>query len=262
MTTIPDHALNDLSTLPAIGLGTYSLNGSEGAASIAAAIRSGYRLIDTALGYGNEDAVGEGIRRSGLDPSEILVTSKIPDGDHGHDNTKAAFARTLSNLGLEHIGVYLIHWPAPEKDLYVETWRAMIELREAGKIRTIGVSNFDERQLDRLIAETGVAPALNQVPLHVFHQQEALRKVNADRHILTQAYSPLKFGDRLRSNEILAAIAAHHGVTINQAALRWNIQLGALPIPRSRELEHQVENIDVFGFRLDDDEMIRIATIK
>jgi diketogulonate reductase-like aldo/keto reductase len=157
--------------------------------------------------------------------------------------------------------VYLIHWPRPDRDLYVETWKAMIDLREKGKIRSIGVSNFDAEQLDRLVAETDVAPVLNQVPVHVFRQQPELRAANAARGVLTESYNPLKFGDRLGANEVLGAIAAAHDVTINQVALRWNIQLGALPVPRSRSVEHQRQNLDVFGVDLTAEELARIATI-
>lgn len=262
MTDIPEYALNDGTSLPVIGLGTYSLTGTAGADAIAAAIGMGYRLIDTALAYGNEDAVGEGIRRSGVDRDEIIVTSKVPEEYHGYAATREALGRTLENLGLDRVEVYLIHWPAPEKNLYVETWKAMVELRSEGLIRSVGVSNFDGAQLDRVVDEAGVMPALNQVPVHVFRQQPGLRRADADRGVLTQSYSPLKFADRLHSNQILRAIAAAHGVTVNQVALRWNIQLGALPIPRSRAAVHQQENIDVFGFELSADEMQQIATIE
>lgn len=232
MSSIPQHTLNDGTTLPAIGLGTYSLNGSAGAAAIADAIGLGYRLLDTALGYGNEDAVGEGIRRSGIDRDQILVTSKVPDRYHGSAEVRDALGKTLKNLRLDRVDLYLIHWPVPAQDRYLETWETMIELQAEGQVRSIGVSNFDAAQLDRLIQATGVTPTVNQVPMHVYEQQPALRADHADRGVLTESYSPLKHQDRLRREPVLVDIARRLGVTPGQVALRWNIQLGALPIPR------------------------------
>lgn len=258
MAQIEQFTLNDQTSLPALGLGTYSLDGDEGAEAMAQALKLGYRLLDSALAYQNEDAVGNGVRKSGLDRDEVLVTSKLPDEYHGRAATREAFEMTRNNLGLDHVDLYLIHWPVPEKDLYVESWRTMIDLQSEGKIRSIGVSNFNADQLDRLIDETGVTPAVNQVPVHVFEQQPTLRKDNADRGILTQAYSPLKFGDSLRSNNVLTNIANAHGVTVSQVALRWNLQLGTLPIPRSRSVEHLKENLEVLLFALTDQEMARI----
>jgi 2,5-diketo-D-gluconate reductase A len=262
MAHIPELPLADGTTIPAIGLGTYSLNGDAGADSIAGALRLGYRLIDTALGYGNEDAVGEGVRRSGVPRDEIVVTSKVPDQYHGYESTREAFRTTLDNLGLERVDLQLIHWPAPERDLYVDTWRALVALRDEGLIRSIGVSNFDRAQLERLIDETGVTPVVNQIPVHVFEQQPGLRADNAALGIVTESYSPLKQGARVRSDATLGAIAAELGVTPGQVALRWNVQLGAVPIPRSRDEEHQRENLDVFGFELDDEQMRAIGTIQ
>lgn len=262
MASIPEYTLNDGTTLPAIGLGTYSLNGSAGADAIAEAIGLGYRLLDTALGYGNEDAVGEGIRRSGVDRGRIVVTSKIPDRFHGSAEARDALARTLDNLRLDRVDLYLIHWPVPAQDRYLETWETMIELRREGLVRSIGVSNFDAVQLDRVIEATGVTPTVNQVPVHVFEQQPALRADDSERGVLTESYSPLKHGDRLRREPVLVDIARRHGVTPGQVALRWNVQLGALPIPRSRAPEHQRENLDVFGFALSEEEMRLVGGIR
>jgi diketogulonate reductase-like aldo/keto reductase len=262
MADIPELTLSDGTWIPQIGLGTYSLNGTAGADAVAGALRMGYRLLDTALGYGNEDAVGEGVRRSGIPRDEIVVTSKVPDDDHGYGRTRDSVRRTLDNLALERVDLQLIHWPAPERDLYVETWRALIELKAEGLIRSIGVSNFDRSQMQRLIDETGVAPVVNQIPVHVFEQQERLRRDDADLGVVTQSYSPQKHGDRMRSNEVLLAIGEELGVTPGQVALRWNVQLGAVPIPRSRDAVHQRENLGVFGFSLDERQMGRIAAIR
>ncbi len=261
MTAIADHPLNDQTSLPPIGLGTYSLNGDEGAESIAAAVRAGYRLLDTASSYGNEDAVGEGVRRSGVDRDTLVVTSKVPNGHHGLGPTRAAFEQTLSTLAMDRVDLYLIHWPQPEDDLFVETWKAMIEFRDQGRATSIGVSNFTADQLDRLIDETGVAPSVNQIPVNLYQPHPAWREANRARGVLTESYSPLKFGERLRADPTVTRIAAAHGVSANQVALRWNLQLGAVPIPRSRSVQHQRENLDVFGFELDVQEMADLDTL-
>ncbi len=254
--------LLDGHVLPAIGFGTYSLDGEAGAQQIATALGLGYRLLDTALGYHNAHAVRKPLRLSGLDRDEVLVTSKVPQPDHGYERTKRPLETSLANLRLHHIDLYLIHWPAPEQDLYVETWQAMIDLRDEGKTTSIGVSNFSEEQLGRLIRETGVTPKVNQVPLSPGMPQDELLAVHARLGVLTESYSPLKHGDRLRSDPTLQGIATAHRATVNQVALRWNVQLGALPIPRSREAAHQKENLDVFGFELSDDEMGRITALR
>jgi diketogulonate reductase-like aldo/keto reductase len=254
-TAVPTLPLNDGTTIPVIGLGTYGLNGSAGADSVAAAIATGYRLIDTAYSYGNEDAVGEGIRRSGVDPAELVVTSKVPNGHHGRDAALAAFDETMGRLGLERLDLYLIHWPEPQDGLYVETWQALVELQQQGRVRSIGVSNFDAEQLDRVIDATGVTPAVNQVPVDLARPNRIAREANAERGVLTESYSPLKFSGELARHPLMTRIAGSHGVTPNQVILRWHIQSATVPIPRSRSLEHQRENFDVFGFALSDEEM-------
>ncbi|MFC4243891.1 aldo/keto reductase [Gryllotalpicola reticulitermitis] len=251
----PTLTLGDGTTIPAIGLGTYGLVGTHGADSIAGAIGLGYRLIDTAYSYENEDAVGEGIRRSGIDPAELVVTSKVPNGHHGRDRTLAAFDKSMQRLGLDKLGLLLIHWPEPHDGLYVETWQTLVELQQQGRVRSIGVSNFDGEQLDRVIDASGVTPALNQVPVDLARPNRVAREADAARGILTESYSPLKFSDELARHPLVTRIAGAHGVTTNQVILRWHIQSGNLPIPRSRSLEHQRENFDVFGFELSADEL-------
>ena len=253
--TVPSYTLGDGTTIPAIGLGTYGLRGSAGAASIAGAIGLGYRLIDTAYSYDNEDAVGEGIRQSGINPAELLVTSKVPNGHHGRDRTLAAFDTTMQRLGLDTLDLLLIHWPEPQDGLYVETWQALVELRQQGRVRSIGVSNFDGEQLDRIIDASGMTPSVNQVPVDLARPNRVAREANAARGVLTESYSPLKFSEQLAKHPLMTRIAGSHGVTTNQVVLRWHVQSGNVPIPRSRSLEHQRENFDVFGFELSAQEL-------
>ncbi|TQL47378.1 diketogulonate reductase-like aldo/keto reductase [Homoserinimonas aerilata] len=261
--TIPSHTLNDGTTIPAIGLGTYNLLGSEGDASISRAIDSGYRLLDTALNYKNEGDVGEGIRASSVSRDELFVTTKLPGRHHGYDSAIASLEESLGNLGLDHVELYLIHWPLPKVDKYVDTWRALIELRERGLTRSIGVSNFTPTQLQRLIDETGVTPAVNQVELHPNFPQGELREFHAAHGIRTQSWSPL--GSRhadFTTVPTIVDVAAAHGVTPSQAVLRWHIQLGSVPIPRSGDAGRQRENLDVFGFELTDAEITAISALE
>lgn len=258
---VPTLELNDGTTISAIGLGTYGLTGRSGAESVAAAIGLGYRLIDTAYSYGNEDAVAEGIRRSGVDPADLVVTSKVPNGHHGRRATLEAFELTMKRLGLERLDLYLIHWPEPQDGLYVETWQALVELREQGRVRSIGVSNFSAQQLDDVISAAGVTPAVNQVPVSLLHPNHETREADAARNVLTESYSPLKFGDRVAQHPVFRQIAADHGVTTNQLVLRWHLDSGLVPIPRSRSAEHQRENFDVFGFELSPEELERLGTL-
>ncbi|MFD1715458.1 aldo/keto reductase [Amnibacterium flavum] len=256
--TTPTLPMIDGTSIPTIGLGTYSLDGEDGAAAVAAALRTGYRLIDTALGYGNEDAVGAGIRESGIPRDEIVLTTKLPGDDHGYEATLRSFETSRANLGLDTVDVYLIHWPEPEKDLFVDSWRAMIELQKSGSVRTIGVSNFSAEQILRLEAETGVLPALNQIELHIGLPQDDLRSFHESKGIVTESYSPLKGRAAIEADGTLQRIADEFGVSWNQVALRWSIQLGTVPIPRSKDAARQAQNFDVFGFELNDEQMRRI----
>jgi 2,5-diketo-D-gluconate reductase A len=262
MTDVPTLPLLDGSTIPVIGLGTYSLTGDAGAEAVAAAIRTGYRLLDSAQGYRNEDAVGEGMRRSGVDRGELVLTTKLPDDDHGYDETLASFDRSVAALKLDRVDLYLIHWPVPERDRYVDSWRAMIRLRDEGRIRSIGVSNFSPQQIERLEQETGETPAVNQVELRVGRDQAELRRFHESRRIVTESYSPLKHGRSLGQNPAVRRIAEAHGVQWNQVLLRWNLQLGTVVIPRSKDPQRQATNLDVFGFELSDDEMAAISGLR
>ena len=261
MITIPTVTLNDGTDLAQLGLGTYNLRGPEGVDAIAAAIDSGYRLLDSAVNYQNEAEVGEAARRSGI-RDELTVTTKVPGRDHGYEQTLASAAGSLERLGLDRIDLYLIHWPNPSVDRFVDTWRAMVELRERGTVRSIGVSNFTEPMLARLIDETGVTPAVNQVELHPYFPQAKLRAFHAAQGIRTESWSPLARRSELLAEPVLADIAAAHGVTPTQAVLRWHTQIGSTPIPKSASADRQRENADVFGFALTDDEIAALSGLE
>ncbi|MGN6251620.1 MAG: aldo/keto reductase [Marmoricola sp.] len=258
---VSTHTLNDGHTLPAIGLGTYALDGDSGIDAMSAALRAGYRLLDTAVNYGNEEEVGEAIRRSGVPREEIVVTSKIPGRHHRYDDAIRSTEDSLRRLGLEHLDLHLIHWPNPSDDLYPETWRALVELRERGLVRSIGVSNFTEDHLHRIIAESAVTPAVNQIELHPRFPQPQMRAVHDQLGILTEAWSPLGKRDAPFEEPAVVEAARAHGVTPGQAVLRWQVQLGNVPIPKSADPVRQRENLDVLGFELSETEMAAITAL-
>jgi 2,5-diketo-D-gluconate reductase A len=262
MPQIPTITLNDGSWFPELGLGTYNLRGEEGIAATVAAIETGYRLLDTAVNYGNEREIGEAVRRSGLDRGELLVTSKIPGRHHGRDEAIASIEGSLRDLGLDRIDLELIHWPNPSVGKQVATWRGMIEARERGLVRSIGVSNFTEAMLDQLIEETGVTPAVNQVELHPYFAQEALRAFHAQRGIRTQSWSPLARRSELLTEPVLIELADVYGVTPTQIVLRWHVDVGSTPIPKSAHPERQRENADVFGFSLTGEQVAAISALE
>ncbi|OUE19257.1 2,5-diketo-D-gluconic acid reductase B [Clavibacter michiganensis] len=260
MTTIPTLELSDGNRIPAIGLGTYGLNNDAGAELVSGAIGAGYRLLDTALNYGNEAAVGDGMRRSGVAREELFLTTKLPGRHHGYDETLASFEESRASLGVDYVDLYLIHWPNPSVDRFVDSWRAFIELKERGLVRSIGVSNFTPAHLTRLQEETGVLPVVNQVELHPTFAQAELRAFHAEHGIVTESWSPLGTREQLMQDENVVAAAEVHGVTPTQAVLRWHIQSGALPIPRSTDPERQRQNLDVFGFELTEEEVRAIGS--
>ncbi|KAF3463715.1 aldo/keto reductase [Streptomyces sp. Tu 3180] len=251
MISIPTRTLNDGTTLPALGLGTWPMDDAGAERAVTAALETGYRLVDTAANYRNETGVGRAVARAGVPREEIVVTTKLPGRHHGYEETLASFEESRARLGLEYVDLYLIHWPLPRVDRYVDSWRAMIRLREDGLVRSIGVSNFTPAHIERLEKETGVLPSVNQVELHPFFPQEELRAHHADKGVLVESWSPLGRGSRLLDDLAVAAVAEAHGVTPAQAVLRWHIQLGALPVPKSSDPERQRANLDVFGFELD-----------
>lgn len=261
MTTIPTTTLNDGSVFPRLGFGTYRLHGDMGADAVASAIDVGYRLVDTAVNYENEGEVGRAVRDSGL-RDDITVTTKLPGRDHGYEQTLASARGSLGRLGLDHIDVYLIHWPNPSAGRWMQTWRAMIRLRDDGLVRSIGVSNFTEPMLTRLIDETGVVPAVNQVELHPYFPQAALRAFHAAHGIRTESWSPLARRSELLTEPVVRAVASAHGVTPTRAVLRWHVQMDSTPIPKSAHADRQRENADVFGFTLTDDEMAALSALE
>lgn len=259
---IPTITLNDGTAIPAIGFGTYRLDGDEGADAVLTAIEAGYRLLDTALNYGNEAGVGEAVRRSGVPREEFTITTKLPGRFHGFDETLAGFEESRANLGVDRVDLFLIHWPLPRIGKYVESWKAMIRLREEGLVRSIGVSNFTQEHLGRLIGETGVVPAVNQIELHPHFPQGPMRAFHAEHGIRTESWTPLARQRSLLDNPVVTAVAGAHGVTPAQAVLRWHVQLGSIPLPKSAHAERQRENLDVFGFELDEAEAASIAALE
>ena len=259
--SIPERRLNDGTSIPATGFGTYPLRDDEGEHAVASAIAAGYRLIDTAVNYANENAVGRGMRASGVERSELMVQTKIPGRHHGYDETLASFEESRHALGVDVIDILLIHWPNPSVDKYVDTFKAMLELRDRGLVRTVGVSNFTEEFLTRLQRETGELPAVNQVELHPYFPQQELLRFHAEHDIVTEAWSPLGKNSPVLSEQVIAGAAAAHGVTPAQVVLRWHVQLGSLPLPKSSSPERQRENLDLFGFELTDDEMAAITAL-
>lgn len=266
MVSIPDVVLNDGTSFPELGLGTYNLRGEEGTEAIVSAIAAGYRLLDSAVNYENEAEVGDAVRRAGerlgVARDDLLVTTKIPGRDHGYDETLASSAASLERLGLDRIDLYLIHWPNPSVGKYVDTWRAMVELQKRGTVRSIGVSNFTEAMLVRLVDETGVFPAVNQVELHPYFPQAALRAFHAEHGIRTESWSPLARRTELLNEGVIADLAAANDVTPTQVVLRWHTQLDSTPIPKSASAERQIENADVFGFALTEDELDAISALE
>lgn len=259
--TLSHHTLNDGTTLPAIGLGTYALRGIPGAEAMAEALRQGYRLLDSAVNYENEGAVGNAVRMSGVPREDIRVTSKLPGRHHKKPNVTWAIEESLLRSGLDYLDLYLIHWPNPSQQLFVEAWEGMIEARQRGLVRSIGVSNFLPEHLDQLIAKTGVTPSVNQVELHPYFNQAEQRAADKARGILTQAWTPIGKGTALLSEAPVVAAAEKHGRTPAQVVLRWHNQLGVMPIPKSANAARRAENLDIAGFALDDADMAAIGTL-
>lgn len=254
---VPTRTLRDGHPLPIVGLGTFGLRGEGGVAAVASALRGGYRLLDTALRYRNEREVGDGLRASGVPREEVVVTSKLRGRHHG--NVRRGLELTLAGLGFDRVDLYLIHWPLPALGRYVDTWKTMIELRDEGLIRSIGVSNFTPAQLTRLIEETGEVPAVNQVELHPRLPQAAQREFHERHGIVTSSWSPL---GRIRDNAVIGRIARAHAVSPAQVVLRWHVQLGAVPIPKSGSPARQAQNLDVVGFELSTGDMAAIADLE
>ena len=252
--------LNDAHSIPQLGLGVYKIADALAADTVQVALEAGYRHVDTAALYENERGVAQGIARSSVPRADIFVTTKVWNDRHGYDETLRAFDESLGKLGLDYVDLYLIHWPAPRQDRYVDTYRALETLRADGRARSIGVSNFHPHHLDRLLAETSVVPAVNQVELHPWLPQAEVRAYNAAHGIRTQSWSPLARG-RAIGNPVLDAIGAKYGKSAAQVVLRWHVELGNLVIPKSVTPARIRANLDVFDFALDAHDRAAIAAL-
>ena len=261
--SIPTRTLNDGHVIPAIGFGTYPLKGDEGYQAVRSALDAGYRLLDSAVNYGNEREVGRAARDwledNGVDRDEVTIQTKLPGRHHDYHLAIASIEESLVKLGLQRIDVMLIHWPNPITNKYRDAWRALVDLRNSGVIRTIGVSNFTAKHLADIVEATGVTPAINQIELHPYFTQEGMRAEHRRHGIVTQSWSPLGKREAPFDEPAVAQAAEAHGVTPAQVILRWQIQLDNVPLPKSATPERQRDNLDVFGFTLSHDEMATIS---
>jgi len=251
MQSIPELTLRSGIPLPHIGLGTYSQKGQAGASAIKTGIQLGYRLLDSAFNYENEGTLGAAIRSCGIPREELLVTSKLPGRHHAYKQAVQTIEESLFRAGLSYYDLYLIHWPNPRLDLYVEAWQALLDAKKRGLIRVAGVCNFLPEHLERLQAETGELPEVNQIELHPYFNQSEVREYHQKNHILIESWSPLGRGSDLLSNPKIIEIAKKYEKSASQIVLRWHIQLGAIPIPKGSSEQHLLENISVFDFTLD-----------
>ena len=259
---IPEVILNDGLALPRVGFGTYTLNGAAGVQTILSAINIGYRLLDSAFNYENEGVVGEAVRRSFIPREQLLITSKLPGRHHSYNEAITTIQESLYRANLDYYDLYLIHWPNPIKNLYVEAWQALIDAKKWGLIRSIGVCNFLPEHIDRLIQETGVIPSINQIELHPFFSQKEQLIYNQKHGIVTESWSPLgRKNMLLMENKELLRIAETHHKSLSQVILRWHIQLGSIPIPKSSSPKRQLENLDLFDFTLSEQDMMMISTL-
>jgi len=261
MPDVPVISLNNGTRLPRLGFGVFRVGDAEAVGVVGTALQEGYRSVDSAAGYENERGVGEAIARSGLPRGEVFVTTKLTNHAHGFDRALRAFDGSLELLGLDYVDLYLIHWPRPHHDLYVETWRALEKIYAGGRAKAIGVSNFQIPHLQRLLDETDIVPAVNQIELHPYLTQPELRAFHAEHGIVTEAWSPLAKGGRLLANPVVTTIAEKYARTPAQIVLRWHIQLGNMVIPKSVTASRIRENIDVFGFELAPDDVDAIADL-
>ena len=260
MSQVPTLTLHDGKTIPQCGLGVWQIDAGDTARVVSEAIGLGYRLIDGAVLYGNEEGMGEGIRRSGVDRGDLFVTSKVWCDMQGYDLARRSIEGSLKRTGLDRLDLMLIHWPAPAKDLYVETWKALIDAKADGQVTSIGVSNFEAAHLDRIIDETGEVPVLNQIEVNPEMQQPAMRAADRERGIVTQSWTPLGQGRSFDAAPI-RAVAEREGVSPAQVVLRWHVEIGNAVISRSTKADHLAQNLDIFGFELTAEDMAAIETL-
>ncbi|HEY8768931.1 MAG TPA: aldo/keto reductase [Thermoleophilaceae bacterium] len=258
--TVPQTTLRDGVEIPQLGFGVFQVPPDDTAEVVTRAFQAGYRHIDTAAAYQNEAEVGQAFKASGLDRDEVFITTKCFNNDHGYEQAKKAFRTSLDRLELDFLDLYLIHWPVPAHDKYVETWKAFIDLQSDGLVRSIGVSNFQPNHLRRLVHDTGVTPSVNQVELHPRFQQAGRRREHEELGIVTEAWSPLAQGAVL-DDPVIERLAETHGKSPGQVVIRWHLQLGNVVIPKSVTPERIEENFDVFDFQLSDDEMAEIEQL-
>jgi 2,5-diketo-D-gluconate reductase A len=259
MSNVPDVTLNSGASIPQLGFGVFQIDPQDTAKTVQTAFEIGYRHIDTAQMYGNEAEVGEAIANSGLSRDQLFITTKCNNSNHGYDDSQRALDESLGKLGLEYVDLYLIHWPLPGKDLYVDTWKGFEQAAEDGKARSIGVSNFKTHHLDRLAQETSTTPAVNQIELHPHLQQPEMRSYDQQHGIATEAWSPIGQGKGVIDDSRIGAIAKAHDKTPAQVTLRWHIQLGNIIFPKSVTEYRIRENFEIFDFELTDEEMSAIG---
>lgn len=262
MTVTPTLTLNTGLPIPQLGFGVFQIPPEDTETAVATALQAGYRLIDTAQGYQNEEGVGAAIAHSDVPLEELFITTKLTNSEQGYDATMTAFDASMAKLGFEVLDLFLIHWPLPMFDLYVDTWRAFEKLRTDGRIRSIGVSNFQIEQLERLAAETGTVPAVNQIELHPEFPQSELRAYHAEHGIITESWGPLGQGKGLLDSPQIVELAESKGRTPAQIVLRWHLQLDCVVIPKSVTPERIRQNLDVFDFELDDADLARISEVE
>ena len=261
MPPVPFLTLNNGVQIPQVGFGVFLIPEQETKAAVTTAIECGYRHIDTAKVYGNESAVGDAVAASDLDRSEFFVTTKCWNSDQGFDSARRAFDASMDRLGLEYLDLYLIHWPVPSRDLYVDTWRAFQDIYAEGRVRAIGVSNFQPAHLSRLFDETEIVPAINQIELHPWLQQSELRAFHREHGIVTEAWSPLATGGDFLANPVIGTIAKKHDISPAQVILRWHLDLGNVVIPKSVNRDRMASNLDLFHVNLDDEDAAQIADL-
>jgi 2,5-diketo-D-gluconate reductase A len=260
MRAVPDITLNNGVTIPQLGFGVFQIKPEDTRQATLAALEVGYRHIDTAQMYGNEKQVGEAVRESRIDRDDIFVTSKLNNSFHAYDEALGAFDQTLKELGFDYLDMFLIHWPLPEVGDYVETWKAMEEIYSSGRVKAVGVSNFQRHHLRRLLDETRTVPAVNQIEVHPYLVQDDLRAFNAQNGILTEAWSPIAQG-KVLDDPTLRRIGEAHGKSPAQVTLRWHLQRGDIVFPKSVTRSRVEENFDVFDFQLGDDEVQAVTAL-